>query len=789
MSDTHEPCIHFALRFHVSFYHSYRGDSLDDRGIGKDIRVIRGILDGLDLLEAEGLPVRAAWDIENYYSLQLYMPRHAPDILERIQARVKAGKDEVEPMSWNNGIITAHDREEFEAAIGMAISNKAGSGLADLFSSWAPIVRPQECMWNAAQIASYRKLGIEAVSVYYSAIPFNGFGSFVAPLPLAQRYNPLCIMDPASGAAMRLLPCYNHGDILEHGASLRGWIRSLRKSQLRSSSPVDLLLLLDMDADDSFWEGYLGSGLPSWTRPLAGLVPPALRGLVPMMRSLRGLPWLRFTLPGEYLKDHGDSGELSLGQDLADGSFDGYSSWSEKEENARLWSIVHEARRKAALAARLGTEREGVDRGALDAALREALEERLRSMSTTHFGMASPVMNAERLVDGFRHAEDALAASERALDLARLGRGASNWYFDQEIDGLGRGSGAIVMDPAKDRGTAFPELMVVEPAASRVRALGAGGMTGGLENGGKRIGNGDLELEAGPGGGIIVRRGKEALFASPLSRPWIRHSGKRLEGHCEALPARGGPQGSVVEMRLDGTITMPRAGLAGEDVQARFSHRYALAAGVQGLRVDIEMEYPRTLRRGFDRGKASRLARDWDARWTEVAPFEIEPGLNATREDPVRVWKHDFSGTVSSYDINYHGFGPNREPDSLDNHITKGWVAVSAGGRGLLVAQSDEAETLFAFCPMRVRLDGGRQRVLLNPFGSYHGRQWRYPTATTGLGRLAALAAADNLDPYAPSWEGGRLHCVLFLIPYEGDRPPEGVQRDALVFASKAIEA
>lgn len=114
------PSIHLALRFHVNFYHSYRGDTLDDRGIGKDIRIIRAILDSLDRLDSEGISVRAAWDLENYYSLEFYMPRHAPDIIERIRARVAGGKDEVELMSWNNGLITAHDGAEFREAMAIA---------------------------------------------------------------------------------------------------------------------------------------------------------------------------------------------------------------------------------------------------------------------------------------------------------------------------------------------------------------------------------------------------------------------------------------------------------------------------------------------------------------------------------------------------------------------------------------------------------------------------------------------------------------------------------------------
>ena len=70
-----EPRIHLSFRFHVNFYHSYRGDSLDEKGIGKDIRIIRSILDDIDGLESDGIPVRCAWDIENFFSLETYLPQ------------------------------------------------------------------------------------------------------------------------------------------------------------------------------------------------------------------------------------------------------------------------------------------------------------------------------------------------------------------------------------------------------------------------------------------------------------------------------------------------------------------------------------------------------------------------------------------------------------------------------------------------------------------------------------------------------------------------------------------
>jgi len=116
-------------------------------------------------------------------------------------------------------------------------------------------------------------------------------------------------------------------------------------------------------------------------------------------------------------------------------------------------------------------------------------------------------------------------------------------------------------------------------------------------------------------------------------------------------------------------------------------------------------------------------------------------------------------------------------------------VAVTGPAGGLLLAQADTGATLFAFCPMRLGFEGERQLVKLNPFGSYYGAQWRYPTAVTGLGRLAALATGDNFDPYAPSWEGGSLRFSLMIAPFAGQSPPPALQRDALIFSSSPRRA
>ncbi|TVR63381.1 MAG: glycosyl hydrolase family 57, partial [Spirochaetaceae bacterium] len=260
MKGTTDRKIHVAFRFHVNFYHSYRGDSLDERGIGKDIRIIRGILDDLDRLNAEGFPVRGTWDIENFFSLERMMRESAPELIERIQRRADPGDrqrpaDEIEPMSYNNGIVSACTREEFALQMKLLRSNTERSGLDDLFSRWAPVVRPQECMYTPSFLDLYPEHGITAISLYYSAVPFNAFSTFVEPLAPEHRYNPVTLRSRSTSGSMTLIPCYNHGDIADNYLSLKRWLKRIRQYQRSMETPRDMLVVIDMDADDEFWVG------------------------------------------------------------------------------------------------------------------------------------------------------------------------------------------------------------------------------------------------------------------------------------------------------------------------------------------------------------------------------------------------------------------------------------------------------------------------------------------------------------------------------------------------------
>lgn len=183
--------IHIAYGFHVNCYHSYRGDTNDNLGFGSDIRIIRKILDTLTEFNEQGIPVKGTWDTENFFSLQKILPEYAPDIIEKMKERVEKYGDENIIMGYNNGALSAMTEDEFCESINLAITNTDGSGLKDIFGTCEKIVRPQEVMFTPSQVSLYNKLGVKALCLYYSCVPFDAFRTIIPKLNDEEAFNPL----------------------------------------------------------------------------------------------------------------------------------------------------------------------------------------------------------------------------------------------------------------------------------------------------------------------------------------------------------------------------------------------------------------------------------------------------------------------------------------------------------------------------------------------------------------------------------------------------------------------
>lgn len=798
------PTIFIAFRFHGNFYHSYRGDTPDELGFGKDIRIIRHLIRTLDELNARGIPVQGTWDFENYFSLEQIIPQHCPDIIADLQRRVREGRDEMQLMSYNNGLINAHTASEFEAAIRRAMTNASGSGLRDLFGEQSSyMVRPQEMMYTPIHLRLYKACGVEAISLFYSALPFNGFSNFIPPLAFTERYNPLTLTYAGIDETMTLLPCYNTGDLADH-LTLRRWVKSMRRKQLALESPLDLLLLIDMDADDDFWVGFDIPILKGRFSTIGGL-----KGLV---EAVADLEYVKFTTPCRYLEKHAPLRSISIGQDTADGSFDGLSSWTEKWSNHKLWTGLERARILELQSRRL-VSAEMPD--SVKSLLEKSFEKRLAILSTTHFGMAAPVMNLRRegvardLVQGA--VASAAAAFERAAERMPSGsfslldyvRGCSTDLIHYHA----RASRALIRLPLRE---SAPEVFALED--DKGQPLPSAQIRTGSERESIFVDHFAAEQRKDY---ILLAEQTPAQSQMPVSVS--KHSLQNeflslgFDGHGQLTSlqfegedfAREGLLNSGVQyagklfwvenwnvteslsagvagiLRLQGKLALK----GGHTVQ--YEREIALASGLPYAYITTRVIYPHTPEQGYDPGQAERLQRAWDNAWQAVMPCEIRPALYGTAESPLRVWKHNFCDHVSSFSLDYERYSNNDQLDSINNQITHAWVAVSNGKRGILLAQNADHASNVAFCPLRTRKQVKVSQILFNPFGSYWGKQYKYATADTGLGNLLAVrtSASGHIKPYAPSYNGRTLEFSLLLAPYLSDAPPETARYDAEAFA------
>jgi Fibronectin type III domain len=793
--------VYVTLGFHVNFYHSWRGDTPDEAGFGTDIRVIREIIKTLNRANQAGLKARGYWDTEVYWTFQEILPKHSPDILADIRRRVDAGLDEIVLGPFNNGANHAATTDEFRASVAWAIENEWGSGLKQLFGKVAPFYRPQETMFTIGQESIFKEYGVDGLILYYAGVPFNTISSFIPRLDDEQRYNPLWFRSREDQPPLILLPCIAAGDLIEQ-VSLENLMLDLHRKQLRGEIRSDVIINLNEDADLETW-------LPSikWM--------PNMGGLDEFINVVNKYPWADFTLPSEYAATHAPKGDVLVRQDLADGGYDGNYSWAEKCSSIRAWTLLEQSR-LASYRADVLAKRAGMN---LDSKLWDGMGssffQRLIGLTTTHFGMSTPIINEERQNKAYailgkarQLAQD--AERDAACDL----RQPSSSLYDFEL---------YLTPPARD----------VQPNAARVPVslpivlpAGVNGISA-EDDSGRRVRASLTDREALPEGRINCRLRFEAALkpessfrvrvqasaASPC--PSLRHlhnkwlDVKFSESHgIESFTSNGEVIGTTNLLNpfvTYGNRTFRSAGYEFEDLDgetwdglqrvrlktklpmrtlegeftSELVYTFTLFDELPYLLVDVCTRYADTPKKQVIHNLTQKLRRLMDLRWIETTPFELTPVLAS--ESPLRVWKHNYMGITAFYDLDYGKFNPkNRNLDSFNHQVTAGWVAVSNGEQGLLIGEDAQTLSSMAFCPMRLREINGQQIVSLNPFGSYYGRQFDYShLGGNGNGTVIMQAFSGALSPNGPSFNGETLRFSLLLAPYKGDEPPQELQDTA----------
>ena len=758
------PNVHVAFGFHVNCYHSYRGDTPDALGFGGDLRIIRHILDTLDEHNARGIPVKGTWDFENAYSLESILPRYAPDIIDRVRQRQAERGDENILMGYNNGAMSAMTEDEFMTSVSWAISNPYGSGLRDLFGGCEPIIRPQEVMFTPSQVSLYNKAGVKAVCLYYSCISFDAFRTLIPQLPDALAFNPLRYV--YRGQGLTVIPTYSPNDVMDAG-SLRALVSDLHRQQLAGDIPGDVLIFLNTDADSFLWEPM---AVPA---PLQKL--PCFGGIGGYIDEIADLPFVVFDTPGGYLRHHVPAADIAFGQDVADGNLSGYMSWSEKPFNRLIWTRLERARADARLA-----ERDSAS---------PSFETRVRLLSTTHFGLASPVMNISRERKALELSEEMLRLEQSALPaaptLTLLAQDDTGLLAEQlrldpgfcaDIRCLRLESAGLLAWTAceTDRhpdGSLAGIYLIARFDLPREQyklnfSLGEAGERGELR---------DWQLASKPGGSTLFHAGK------PLAelQSWIDYDGKRCSfnpAKQESLPLAGQGGG----LRLTGEIHLP-----GELSAGNYVFDFFTLPGLPCLFTRTAVQYPYTREDHEISSQASNLGRYSDTKWMQTAPFELTLRL----DDTAAVTKRNFMDDISQFPLSdfWRAFPRNENISSFNHQLTGGLLSLADERRGLLLAHARQVLGSMAHCPMRLQTVGKTRLVSMNPFGTYFGPQRYYPSRGNGSSMELYLAAAPQARSLAPAYNGAFEQSIQAIFPLTGTEPDGETVRLAKAIADGPV--
>lgn len=760
--------IHIAYGFHVNCYHSYRGDTNDNLGFGSDIRIINKILDVLTDFNEKGIPVKGTWDTENFFSLQKILPEYAPEIIEKMKMRVEKYGDENIIMGYNNGALSAMNEEEFIKSIELAITNEDKSGLVDIFGECEKIVRPQEVMFTPSQVTLYNKLGIKALCLYYSCVPFDAFRTIVPELPDEMAYNPITYT--YKGESMTIIPTYNNSDICDAG-TLRAWVKSLRKKQEENKINSDLLLFINMDADAMFWETI---ELGSFTGKVANT--DGIHGLV---EEVSDLPYVVFDTVGSYLKTHESKGNIDFTQDTADGNFTGYASWSEKPFNRKIWTSIEKARAMAKVTAKTDYDSPSFD-------------DRIKLLSTTHFGLATPVLNIQRentaieLADSITEKELSAMPKSESITVHNITKSTLQCVqvtLKQKIEDLSTIS--ITADSLKN----YTVVGMDEENNSVYLMLKFSKV--------KKKYDIEISFDKAPCKqefvNLLKSKTLSLCFSDNGKLLWVKHNEKQIGNDeflssfitynnkkyafkntsTKALNIGGDGKG----IRIKGEIHLPKEIQGGSFCYDFFTVPYSDA-----IFVKMSVDYPYTLEDTSISTENSALGRYSDMKWHEAVPFQITPDFKGD----ISVLKRNFMNDISSFRTQSFPEcdSKNVSLDSFNHQLTAGMVGLCDEKGGIIIANARQVLCSMAHCPMRLEKD---KTVRMNPFGTYYGKQRHHRSMSNEQIWNVYTLVTPQGKSIAPSYNGNSETAFMALYAFDGNSPDDKLLKEIEAFADGAV--
>jgi hypothetical protein len=744
--------VHLGFGFHVNCYHSYRGDTNDKAGFGNDIRIMRDIVAVLDKYNKLGYKVKGTWDSENVYSLEKILPQYAPDLIRSWQRRVKENGDEQILMAYNNGAMTALTEDEFSASLQRAVSNKAGSGLKDLFGKCEMVIRPQEVMFSPSDVSHYLANGVKAVCLYYSTNPFDAFRTIVKPLTDEERFNPLKYT--YQGQSLTILPIYSQLDLMDTG-SLSYLVYKLHQEQEEGTIGHDVFIFLNIDADSLLWEKL---PVPKFLQKK-----PNFGGLEGLIEEVKDLPFVVFDTPGNYLESHETVGEVFFGEDVADGNFTGYSSWAEKPFNRLIFARAEKARSYSRLSP--------------SDASSPSFDDRVKLLSTAHFGLASPVLNITREQKAKELSSEALKKEISALKktkeltVKKVTKGLLTSVQLSFEKGLFK-----INDNLEVISEQMADYVLVPLAYGEDESILEAFFLGKLKEECREY---TLKI-------ILGQR-----VAHPKA-PKTNNIDKIVHEECmEPLHISLAPNTclDIYSFLTYQGVSYPFDMLDEDDTKIFGSGECTTVSGYNALPNAIKngvfrfvfvkpsfcsallwfssVDYPYTREREQISSSASNLNRYTDNKWEEAVPYEIKVDISGD----ALITKRNFRGEYSSFPLSDLSLvcHENVNLASFNQALTGGLLKVEDGDKSFFLGHMRTFSGSMAHCPMRLADEDGKKTFFLNPFGTYFGKQRKYPSAYNGAVMDIYTYLAPQSASLAPSYNGAEEKSLQFLAPGNAD--------------------
>jgi hypothetical protein len=302
------------------------------------------------------------------------------------------------------------------------------------------------------------------------------------------------------------------------------------------------------------------------------------------------------------------------------------------------------------------------------------------------------------------------------------------------------------------------------------------------------LSNGIVELRFDADGrveGIYLNGVRQADPDSLM--PYVQYGGRKIR-----IPEMRLEHVAAADKRSAGIRLIGRfPGLtADEKSDGQAVYAISLMAHRPYLLLRCKISYPSSDRNDIIKADEPGLSRRLDMRWREVAPAEIQFTPKATRQHPPRILKRNYLGVETHYTLDYFRHSPeNLNLDNVNNHITQSYMGIVSGEYGMAIATDTTVQANFAFAPLKMTYDSGGDsfQIRANPFGTYHGRQYRPPTRGNGQGYEMTLYTGEQLASAAPTYNGVDREFNLLISFFKGKQMPLRLKEDLLGYAHPPV--